>query len=113
MLRFTRIVSCSPGLCDCLSEIVRMSATIELEGIGKSFPGVVALQDVHLILHPGRVHALLGENGAGKSTLINILGGSLSPDHGLIRMDGRTVRFVDALPKSNVGKILRKDLRGL
>jgi ABC-type sugar transport system ATPase subunit/ribose/xylose/arabinose/galactoside ABC-type transport system permease subunit len=80
-----------------------MSATIELTGIGKNFPGVVALQDVDLALQPGRVHALLGENGAGKSTLINILGGSLTADHGHIRMEGRIVRFVDAHDARRLG----------
>ncbi len=82
-----------------------MSATIELTGIGKSFPGVVALEDVDLALQPGCVHALLGENGAGKSTLINILGGSLTPDHGRIRMDGRIVRFVDAHDARRLGLV--------
>jgi ABC-type sugar transport system ATPase subunit/ribose/xylose/arabinose/galactoside ABC-type transport system permease subunit len=80
-----------------------MSATIELAGIGKSFPGVVALQDVDLALEPGRVHALLGENGAGKSTLINILGGSLAADHGEIRMGGRIVRFADTHAARRLG----------
>jgi len=80
-----------------------MSATIELIGIGKSFPGVVALQGVDLILQPGRIHALVGENGAGKSTLINILGGSLSPDHGEIRLDGLPVRFADAHDAHRLG----------
>jgi ABC-type sugar transport system ATPase subunit/ribose/xylose/arabinose/galactoside ABC-type transport system permease subunit len=73
-----------------------MSAVIELTGIVRTFPGVVALQEVALALQPGRVHALVGENGAGKSTLIHVLGGSLRPDRGDILLDGRPVRFADA-----------------
>ncbi len=80
-----------------------MSATIELTGISKSFPGVVALQGVELILQPGRIHALVGENGAGKSTLINILGGSLAADHGEIRLQGQPVRFADAQDAHRLG----------
>ena len=48
---------------------------LEMTGIDKCFPGVVALDNVDLILEPGKVHALMGENGAGKSTLIKILAG--------------------------------------
>jgi ABC-type sugar transport system ATPase subunit len=55
---------------------------VELRGICKSFPGVIALDEVSLELSPGSVCALLGENGAGKSTLINILCGVLQPDAG-------------------------------
>src|SRR4051794_23370672 len=63
-------------------------ALFELIGIGKTFPGVVALRDVDLTLRPGAIHALVGENGAGKSTLINILSGVLAPDMGEIRQGG-------------------------
>jgi ABC-type sugar transport system ATPase subunit/ribose/xylose/arabinose/galactoside ABC-type transport system permease subunit len=73
-----------------------MSAVVELVGIGQTFPGVVALDDVALTLRRGSVHALVGENGAGKSTLIHILGGSLHPDHGTIRLEGQVVHFADA-----------------
>jgi ABC-type sugar transport system ATPase subunit/ribose/xylose/arabinose/galactoside ABC-type transport system permease subunit len=73
-----------------------MSAVIELAQVVRTFPGVVALDDVSLALQPGRVHALLGENGAGKSTLIHVLGGSLTPDRGEVRLDGRPIRFHDA-----------------
>jgi ABC-type sugar transport system ATPase subunit/ribose/xylose/arabinose/galactoside ABC-type transport system permease subunit len=73
-----------------------MSAVVELSGISKSFPGVLALRNMDLALQPGRIHALVGENGAGKSTLINILGGSLAPDHGTIRFKGQPARFADA-----------------
>jgi len=55
---------------------MRTSAPLlEMRGIGKSFPGVKALQDVSLTVRAGEVVALLGENGAGKSTLINVLSG--------------------------------------
>jgi ABC-type sugar transport system ATPase subunit/ribose/xylose/arabinose/galactoside ABC-type transport system permease subunit len=73
-----------------------MNAVIELAGVTRTFPGVVALADASLALLPGRVHALVGENGAGKSTLINVLAGSLAPDRGEVCLDGRPVRFADA-----------------
>ena len=64
-----------------------------LEGIGKRFPGVIALENVDLSLWSGEVHALLGENGAGKSTLIKILSGVYAPDQGRVVMDGKEVRI--------------------
>jgi ABC-type sugar transport system ATPase subunit/ribose/xylose/arabinose/galactoside ABC-type transport system permease subunit len=73
-----------------------MSAVVELEGVVRTFPGVVALRDVSLALCPGQVHGLVGENGAGKSTLINVLGGGLRPDAGQVRLDGHAVHFTDA-----------------
>jgi ribose transport system ATP-binding protein len=64
---------------------------LEMRGITKRFPGVVALQDVSLTLRPGEVLALMGENGAGKSTLMKILGGAYAPDGGRIAVGGREV----------------------
>jgi ABC-type uncharacterized transport system ATPase subunit len=62
---------------------------VELRGITKTFPGVVANDRIDLDIHAGEVHALLGENGAGKSTLISILAGMYRPDTGEIRIEGR------------------------
>ncbi|MGW5399430.1 sugar ABC transporter ATP-binding protein [Streptomyces sp. NPDC003952] len=61
----------------------------EARGITKRFPGVTALAGVDLTLHPGEVHALLGENGAGKSTLVRILGGVQALDEGAMLLAGR------------------------
>jgi ribose transport system ATP-binding protein len=64
---------------------------LEMKGIGKTFPGVKALEGVNLTVREGQVHALLGENGAGKSTLIKILSGAYSKDEGQIFFEGKPV----------------------
>ena len=64
---------------------------LELEDITKSFPGVLALRGVSLVVRPGTVHAICGENGAGKSTLIKIATGAQPADSGVIRIGGEVV----------------------
>jgi len=66
---------------------------VALDGIGKSFPGVRALDDVSFDVRAGEVHALLGENGAGKSTLIKIMSGVYRPDQGELRINGDPASF--------------------
>ncbi|MFC0623068.1 sugar ABC transporter ATP-binding protein [Kribbella deserti] len=69
------------------------AAVVEMRGICISFPGVKALEDVDFRLHPGEVHALMGENGAGKSTLIKALTGVYTIDSGSVTVEGRAQRF--------------------
>ena len=66
---------------------------VELRGITKRFPGVVANRDIELRVRRGEVHAIVGENGAGKSTLMKTLYGMHRPDEGTILVDGREVHF--------------------
>ena len=68
---------------------------LEMRGIRKQFPGVLALDGVDLSLRAGEVHVLLGENGAGKSTLMKILSGAYSKDTGDILIDGHAVEIAD------------------
>ncbi|MFI6104610.1 ABC transporter ATP-binding protein [Streptomyces sp. NPDC093595] len=69
------------------------AAAVELRGITKRFPGVVANHDIDITIRKGTVHALIGENGAGKSTLMKILYGMQKPDEGTITIDGKQVSF--------------------
>ena len=72
-----------------------MSAILEMKGITKRFPGVVALKDVNLAVQPGEIHAICGENGAGKSTLMKVLSGVYPHGtyEGEIRFEGDEQRF--------------------
>ena len=74
------------------------AARLELSGITKAFPGVLANDHVSFAVQPGEIHALLGENGAGKSTLVKMIYGVLKPDAGEIKWDGQTVHTEN--PKS-------------
>lgn len=65
---------------------------LELSGITKRYPSVVANQDIDLVVQPGEIHALLGENGAGKSTLMKIVYGVVKPDTGSIFWNGQAVQ---------------------
>src|SRR3954471_2049074 len=64
---------------------------LEVRGLTRRFPGVLALDDASLALRRGEIHALVGQNGAGKSTLINVISGMLAPDAGQILLAGRPV----------------------
>ena len=76
---------------------------VELAGITKRFPGVVANRDINLRVRRGEVHAVVGENGAGKSTLMKILYGMQRPDEGAIRVDGQDVSFRSPTDAINAG----------
>ena len=66
---------------------------LELRGITKRFPGVLANEDVSLVVEPGEIHGLLGENGAGKTTLMNVLYGLYQQDEGEVLVDDKPVQF--------------------
>jgi simple sugar transport system ATP-binding protein len=69
------------------------SLAVELTGITKTFPGVIANEDVEFSVAEGEIHAIVGENGAGKSTLMKILYGMQAPDEGTIKIRGTSVHF--------------------
>ena len=72
------------------------AAALRFDGIGKTFPGVKALDGISFSAQPGQVHALMGENGAGKSTLLKILGGAYIPNSGTLHIGEQTMAFKNA-----------------
>ncbi len=71
-----------------MTETTTPQVILEVKGVSKQFPGVLACDDVNFDLHKGEIHALLGENGAGKSTLMNLIYGLHNPDRGEIFVNG-------------------------
>jgi simple sugar transport system ATP-binding protein len=86
-----------------MTDHVADDLVLEMRGIRKEFPGIVANDDVSFDVRRGEVHALLGENGAGKSTLMNILYGLYRPDDGEIRLNGKPVSFSSARDAIDAG----------
>jgi ABC-type sugar transport system ATPase subunit len=84
-------------------ETDRPAPALEARDIVKRFDGVLALDDAHLSVRSGEIHALLGENGAGKSTLIKVLTGLLSHEAGEIRCEGRPVAFAGVRDAHHAG----------
>lgn len=72
---------------------VKSDYTLEVKGISKNYGGIKALNNVDLTLYRGEVHAVIGENGAGKTTLMNIIGGIIKQDEGLLMFNGEKVEF--------------------
>src|SRR5438067_206374 len=84
----TTVGPASPTRNPARNPVEQAEPLLQMTGIGKTFPGVRALQDASLQVGRAEVHALIGENGAGKSTLIKILTGAYRRDTGTILFDG-------------------------
>ncbi len=80
-----------------------MDYIIEMLGITKEFPGIIANDNVTLQLARGEIHALLGENGAGKSTLMSVLFGMYQPEKGVIKKNGQEVHIKDPNDANHLG----------
>jgi general nucleoside transport system ATP-binding protein len=80
-----------------------LESLLEMRGITKTFPGVVANDKINITFRRGEVHCLLGENGAGKTTLMNILFGLYQPDDGEIILNGKPVAITDPATAINYG----------
>jgi len=90
------------------------SPILELKGISKRFPGVIALNNVDFSVFRGEVVALIGENGAGKSTLMKILGGVYQADEGTIRVEGREVQIRHVADAQRLGiSLIHQELNNL
>jgi simple sugar transport system ATP-binding protein len=76
---------------------------LQLTGITKAYPSVIANQDVSLTVLPGEIHAVLGENGAGKSTLMKIIYGAVKPDTGTIAWEGKAVTIANPARARRLG----------
>ena len=81
-----------------------MVPAVEMRGITKSYPGVLANDDVSFEVRKGEIHSIIGENGAGKTTLMNILFGLVKPDRGSILVHGSKVDIKNPHPRSGTSQ---------
>ncbi len=82
-----------PGTSPGMTTVSSIPPILDIAGVTKRFPGVLALDRIHVGFRAGEVHAVIGENGAGKSTLMHILAGDLQPSEGEILVDGKADAF--------------------
>ncbi|MCB0231499.1 MAG: ATP-binding cassette domain-containing protein, partial [Anaerolineae bacterium] len=88
---------------ELLAGRVRGSTVLELRGITKRYPGVVANDAIDFEMRAGEIHAILGENGAGKTTLMKIVYGLMQPDEGEIYVGGQKVKLQSPLDAIQLG----------
>ena len=95
--------------CDVRRQAASAPPRLELRGVTKRFPGVLANDNVNVKVKPGEIHALLGENGAGKSTLVKMIYGILAPDAGEMLWDGQPVKVANprAARKLGIGMVFQ------
>ena len=86
-----------------MSAATASSLRLQLQGITKAYPAVVANDAVSLNVHAGEIHAVLGENGAGKSTLMKVIYGAVQPDAGSITFDGKQVQIKNPVDARHLG----------
>jgi ribose transport system ATP-binding protein len=79
---------------------------VEIAGVTRRFPGVLALDRIHVSFRAGELHAVVGENGAGKSTLMHILAGDLQPNEGELLVDGKATHFASPLDSRTAGVVV-------
>lgn len=80
-----------------------MTPVLETIGIRKKFAGVAALHDFRLVIEEGELHGLVGANGAGKTTILNVIGGQLMADGGIVRLAGRDVERLSSWRRAALG----------
>jgi simple sugar transport system ATP-binding protein len=97
------MMAASAARCHHKKFMAAIPNLLSMRGITKSFPGVVALEDIDFSLRAGEIHALMGENGAGKSTLIKLLTGVVYPDRGTIELDGKLIQPRSPLHSQELG----------
>ena len=76
---------------------------IAVRGLCKSYGGIIATDNLDLAVEIGEIHAIIGPNGAGKTTLINQISGSLRPDAGVIRLEGRDITALPPHARCRLG----------
>jgi ribose transport system ATP-binding protein len=80
-----------------------MGVILKTNNIVKTYPGVIALNDVSIEVEEGEIHGLIGENGAGKSTLIKTIAGSIAPDSGIIEVSGNAYKAITPAQSKKMG----------
>jgi ABC-type branched-subunit amino acid transport system ATPase component len=80
-----------------------MTLVLQTIGVRKKFAGVVALEDFEIAIEQGEIHGLVGANGAGKTTILNVIGGQLMADGGIVRIAGRDVERLSSWRRAELG----------
>ncbi|MEP9355797.1 branched-chain amino acid ABC transporter ATP-binding protein/permease [Xanthobacter sp. KR7-65] len=94
-----------PAFQPAIAGAANTGVRLDVEGVTKSYAGVVALRDATLSVEPGTIHALIGPNGAGKSTFINVVAGLYAPTSGRIRIGGVDVTDLPANRRARLGLV--------